>query len=421
MWHLGFRGIAGLAGIAAFVLSLSACDAPNTYVEPPPPKVTVAKPLVGEVTDYLEFTGTLVASGNVEVRARVSGELQSMSFEPGTHVAQGDVLFIIDPREYEANLQAAEAEVASAEAQFKRADTELKRAERLFEQKAGSEANVVKWRGDQQVAGAAIQRAEAKVERAKLELSYTQVAAPISGRVGRNLVDIGNLVGAGEATVLTEITQHDPMYVYVDLNEHDLLRVTRIFRQRVKEQGIDPRVESSRKAGLVLELGLSDEQGYPHQGVMDFGESGLDPDTGTVRLRGVFANSEVPVKLFPGLFARVRMPYDQRADMPLVTERAVGEDQSGPYVLVVNAENTVEKRGVRLGRLEDGLRVIEEGVQTEDRVVVNGLQRARPGAKVDPEETEMASLSTSARKMASAAADSAESASAEPSAENAQQ
>ena len=154
---------------------------------------------------------------------------------------------------------------------------------------------------------------------------------------------------------------------------------------------------------------------------MDFGESGLDPDTGTVRLRGVFANSEVPVKLFPGLFARVRMPYDQRADMPLVTERAVGEDQSGTYVLVVNAENTVEKRGVRLGRLDDGLRVIEEGVQAEDRVVVNGLQRARPGAKVDPEETEMASLSTSARKTASAASGAGESGLAEQSSESTQQ
>jgi RND family efflux transporter MFP subunit len=318
-------------------------------------------------------------------------------------------------------LQAAEAEVASAEAQFKRADTELKRAERLFKQKAGSEANVVKWRGDQQVARAAIQRAQSKVERAKLELSYTQVVAPIGGRVGRNLVDIGNLVGKGEATVLTQITQYDPMYVYVDLNEHDMLKVIRIYRERLKERGIDPRTDPARKAKIALEMGLSDDEGYPHQGVMDFAESGLDPDTGTVRLRGVFANSDVPVKLYPGLFARVRMPFDQRADMPLVSERAVGADQSGAYVLVVDAEDTVEKRGVRLGRLEDGLRVIEEGVQAEDRVVVNGLQRARPGGKVDPEETEMASLSTSARKTASAASGSGESGLAEQSSESAQQ
>jgi RND family efflux transporter MFP subunit len=386
-------------------LMLTGCEQANTFVAPPPPKVTVAQPLTEEVIDSLEFTGTTVASARVEVRARVSGVLQSMHFEPGADVNEGDLLFIIDPKEYEADLQAAEAELAAAEAQLERAETEYVRSEKLFKKKAGTEMDVVKWRGERAVASAAIQRAQAKIDRARLNLGYTQVIAPISGRVGRHKVDIGNLVGEGEATVLTDITNYDPMYAYFNLNELDLLRVMAMYRERVKEKGLDPEKQPDAQADIKVFLGLADEEDYPHQGILDFGESGVDPNTGTMQLRGIFENSQKSLVLLPGLFARVRLPIAKRQNIPLVSERAIGADQSGQYLLTVNSEDMVEKRNVRLGQLIDGMRVIEEGLMDSDWVVVNGMQRARPGAKVEPEKTDMASLKVSAMQQAAQAAE----------------
>ena len=379
---------------------LAGCEQANTYVAPPPPKVTVARPLIEEVTDYLEFTGTTVASEQVEVRARVAGVLQSMRFQPGTEVKEDALLFVIDPKEYEADLQAAQAELASAQAKLERAQKEFSRSQRLFKQQAGSDVEVVKWRGEEALARAAIERANADIARAQLNLGYTRVKASISGRVGRNRVDVGNLVGQGEATVLTEVTDFDPMYVYFNLNELDLLRVRAMYRAEVKKKGLDPAKDPDREANIKVYLGLADEEGYPHEGVLDFAESGVDPDTGTIQLRAVFNNEEVPYALIPGLFARVRLPIAKRPDIPLVTDRAINADQSGRYLLVVNSENVVEKHNVRLGRLVDGLRVIEEGLRSEDWVVVNGIQRARPGGKVGPEKTDMALLTSSALRTA---------------------
>ncbi len=379
-------------------LTLLACEEPNTYVEPPPPKVTIAQPLVQEITDYLEFTGTTDASEKVNVTARVSGLLQSMHFEPGTVVDKDQLLFVIDPSEYEADLQAAKAELASAHAELKRAETEYQRSQKLYEKNAGTESDVVKWRGEMEVAKASIQRAQAKVVRAELTLSYTQVKAPIRGRVGRDLVNVGNLVGEGEATVLTDLTQFDPMYVYYDLNERDLLTVMSLYRNALEEKGIDPRDEPSTRADIPLYLGLTNEQGYPHEGLYDFGESSLDSDTGTVELRGVFQNPEIPPKLLPGLFARIRMPIATRQNMPLVTEQAIAADQSGRFLLVVNSENVVEKRNIQLGQLINGMRVIEEGIKHDDWIIVKGVQRVRSGSKVSAEKIEMTSLQVSTRK-----------------------
>jgi len=377
-------------------LLATACGDTNTYAPPPLPKVTVALPLLEEVTDYLEFTGTTVASEFAEVRARVSGLLQSMNFEPGTEVEQGDALFVIDPAEYEADLQAAQAELAGAQAQYERANTEFERAEKLFKQKAGAEAEVVKWKVERDVTSAEILRAEAKVYRAQLNVGYTQVTAPITGRVGREQVEVGNLVGEGEATVLTEITDGDPMYVYFNLNERDLLRVLAIYRAKLKEEGVDPGKVSGEKLDIPLHIGLANEEGYPHEGRYDFAESSVDPDTGTIQLRGIFDNSGRPPPLLPGLFARVRLPLGTRPDVPLVSERAIGNDQRGIYLMVVNAENVVERRSVKTGQRIDGLIVIEDGLQKDDRVVVKGVQRARPGRKVDPEMIDMADLTTAA-------------------------
>jgi len=382
-------------GGIVFALLLAGCES-NVYVEPPPPKVTTAQPLMQDVTDYLEFTGTLDASEQAEVVARVSGVLQSMHFEPGSAVTEGDLLFVIEPEEYQADLQAAQAELAAGESNYDRANIEYGRAQKLFKQKAGAESDVVKWRVEREIASAEMLRAQAKIARAELNLGYTQVTSPFTGRVGRNLVDIGNLVGEGEATVLTEVTLYDPIFVYFNLNERDLLRVMKAIRENAEAKGLNPEDMDDDEIEIPLFLGLANEQGYPHEGRYDYADSAVDPETGTLQLRGTFENSQRPPRLLPGLFVRIRMPEGERPDMPLVSERAIGNDQRGIYLMVVNAENLVERRSVQTGQRIDGLIVIEDGLQKDDRVVVKGVQRARPGRKVDPEAVDMADLTTSA-------------------------
>jgi RND family efflux transporter MFP subunit len=384
-------------------LPITACEEKNTYSPPPPPKVTVAKALQQDVTDYIDFTGTARAFEEVEVRARVPGFLQSMNFTPGTRVEEGAVLFVIDPREYEAELNAAQAELKSAQVRLQRAETEYARVKKLYEQKAAAQTRVVQWQSDRDVAKADVIRATSRLERARLNLGYTKVTTPITGRVGRNLVDLGNLVGEREPTLLTRITKYDPMYVYFNLNERDLLRILAVVRKDIKEKGIDPEKDSAQSAEIPIFLGLADEEGYPHEGILDFAESGVDPGTGTLQMRGVFPNPGQPPKLIPGLFARIRMPVESRPNALLVTERAIGADQGGRYLLTVNSENVVEKLPIRMGQLDDGLRVIEEGLQADAWVVVNGLQRARPGAKVDPQQIDMNTLKVSALKKAAGA------------------
>ena len=396
--------LTGLLSAALITLLLAGCES-NTYVEPPPPKVSVATPLIQDITDYLAFTGTLEASEQAEARARVPGVLQSMHFVPGTQVTEGDLLFTIDPAEYEADLQAANAELAGARSNYDRAKIEYSRAQTLYKKKAGAEADVVKWRVEKELASADILRAEAKVARAELNLGYTQVTAPLSGRVGRNLVDIGNLVGEGEATVLTEITLYNPIYAYFNLNERDLLRVMKIYKAAIRAKGLDPATISDRELGIPLFLGLANEEDYPHEGLFDFAESGVDPETGTLQLRGIFENPGAAPDLLPGLFTRIRMPLGKRPDIPLVSERAVANDQGGTYLLVINSENMVERRSIKTGQRKDGLIVIEDGLHKDDRVVVNGIQRARPGRKVTPESVDMADLSTSALRQAAQQAD----------------
>jgi RND family efflux transporter MFP subunit len=349
--------LAGIFICLFFVLPFSGCEEKNTYMEPPPPKVTVSKPHQQNVTNYLEFTGNTVAFEEIEIRARVSGFLKSMHFTPGTRVKKGALLFVIDPSEYEAALHAATAELKAAEAQFKRAEIEFARAQRVFDQGAGAETDVVKWRGEREIAQAGILRAEARVERARLDLSYTRVTSPIAGRVSRNLVDIGNLVGESEPTLLTTVTRFDPIYAYFSLNERDFLRVMEMFRVQVKEKGVDLTSESAEEAEIPLFLGLANENGYPHEGVADFAESGLDPKTGTLQIRGIFPNPETPPVLRPGLFVRVRMPIEIVTDALLVDDRALGLDQGGRFVLVVDGQQVVEQRYVKSGSLVEGKRV----------------------------------------------------------------
>ncbi|MBW2706700.1 MAG: efflux RND transporter periplasmic adaptor subunit, partial [Deltaproteobacteria bacterium] len=203
--------------------------------------------------------------------------------------------------------------------------------------------------------------------------------------------------------LLTTIKRYDPMYAYFNLNENDLLRVLAMYRERVTQKGIDPDTDPSSKAEIPLFLGLANEEGYPHEGIVDFTESGVDSTTGTMQVRGVFPNSETVKVLIPGLFARLRMPIGKDANALLVTERAIGADQGGNYLLAVSSDNVVEKRSIRMGQLVDGLRVIEEGLQPGELVIVKGLQRSRPGGKVDPEKIDMKTLTASAIKAAAQA------------------
>lgn len=386
------RVLSGVTGLALVASVLAGCEEPNIYVEPPPPQVSVAQPLIQNVTDYLEFTGTTGSSARVDVRARVSGILESMSFEPGASVDEGDLLFVIDRDVYEADYDVAKADLAQAEAAAELARVTLDRMQQAGAAVSRTQVDEAAAEGRRADAEVLVQKA--RLRQAEINLDYTEVQAPITGRVGRNLVDVGNLVGEGEATKLTDITAYDPMYVYFSINEQDLLRVLELYR----ESGADPD-NAVRNSRIPLYLGLANERGYPHEGLVDFADSGVDTGTGTLQLRGIFPNRGSPPVLLPGLFARVRLPIAERPDMPLVSERAIGADQSGRYVLVMNNDTSeIEKRSVELGQLIDGLQVIEDGVRDDDWIVVNGLQRARPGAKVQPEVVEMATLATSAMR-----------------------
>ena len=358
------------------------CSEKNEYVEPPAPEVTVSRPLVRDVTEFLEFSGTTRAIEEIEIRARVEGFLESVHFQDGDFVKQGQLLFIIDPKPFKAAVENARGRLAKHKAQLERAKKEYQRNQILFKQSAASEANVVKWKGEMEESKGTVLSSQGALDKALLDLSYCTIRAPIDGRVSRKKVDIGNLVGAGEFTLLTTIRQWEPIYAYFSINERDLLAVMK----RAREEGIT----ADNPDKIPLELGLANETGFPHQGHMDFVDSTVDPGTGTMLLRGIFPNPGPPYILVPGLFVRVRLPINERENALLVTERALGLDQGGRYLLVVDNENNVDQRYVEIGDLKDGMRVIREGLKPEDRVVVKGIQRAIPGAKVTPVQAQTA-------------------------------
>lgn len=357
---------------ALAVIPLAGCDSRNAFVPPPAPKVTVASPRVGPVTDYMEFTGTIAPAESVDITARVTGVLRAAQFRDGAVVRKGDPLFLIEPEPFQAALQRAEAELEVQRAALDRAETELSRSRKLLSEKAGSEADVVRWQQQRDSSKAGISRANAQIETARIDLGYTRIAAPFDGQMSRRLVDPGNVVGPGAVTKLATIVRRDQVHVYFNINERDLLRL----------MGDKPKNKNGAPPELALELALADEGGFPHAGRLDYADPTVDPTTGTLLLRGAFANAGG--RLVPGLYARIRVAMGRREAALLVPERALGQDQSGSYVIVVNAQNVAEQRPVTLGALHDGYRVVEKGVTAEDRVVVNGVQRARPGSPVDP-------------------------------------
>jgi RND family efflux transporter MFP subunit len=369
-------GLALALGIPLTLLALAlACGEKNTYAPPPPPKVTVSHPLKRPVTDYLEFTGNAVAFNTVPLRARVEGFLEKIYFQDGQTVKKGAPLFLIQQEQYQAQLQQAEAQVLAEKAQLEHAQTEFARYSRLVKQDAAAQTDVDRWHYERDSRLAGLQAAKAKVILAKLNLSYTKVNAPFHGRMGRHLKDPGTLVGAGEKTLLAEINQIDPIYVYFNINEQDLLRV----------RGKNPeKAEEAEKRKYPVDVGLADEEGYPHKGYLDFAAISLNPTTGSLQLRAILRNPKDVI--LPGLFARVRAPIAEVKGALVVPQTAIGFDQQGTFVRVVNEKNTVERRQVKLGIKDGTYQVISEGLTGNEWVVVSGLLRAIPGRQVTPEK-----------------------------------
>ncbi|MBI5571331.1 MAG: efflux RND transporter periplasmic adaptor subunit [Desulfomonile tiedjei] len=346
----------------------------DRVVEPPPPDVTVSPPVEEEVTDNLEFTGTTAALESVEIRARVKGFLDRKNFEPGSKVKAGDLLFVIDRRPFKAKVDQAAATLESNKAKLELARVRAEKTKTLYATASVSELQLLEDEAKRGVEQGQVDMAKADLEAAQLDLDFTEVKTPLSGRVGVNQVDVGNLVGAGDYTLLTNVVNDDSVYVYFNISERDLLKYKRKYLER-SAQG----QEGSQEVKAFL--ALADEAGFPHEGIVDYLDPRTDPGTGTVRARAIFANKDGLLQ--SGLFARIRVPMETRKAF-LVPDLAVGIDQRGQYVLVVNDRNVVDYRPVEVGQLVDRMRVIEKGVTLKDRIAVNGIQRARPGIKVNP-------------------------------------
>jgi RND family efflux transporter MFP subunit len=347
--------------------------------------VTVTTPERHEVQGYTDFTGTTRAIEYAEIRARVPGTLEEMRFTPASFVDEGDVLFIIEPEPYRAAFNEAQAALASAESELARAESDLERIELAIQSDAVSQQSLDLARATRDQADASRLGAQARLEDARINLSYTRVATPVSGQVSRNYVDIGNLVGAGEATVLTTVTRIQPIYVYFNAPEQLVLAFTSARRDTTLTE------EELSQVGRVFVATAADTD-YPHEGEIDFIDNVVDPATGTIELRAVLQNSEQI--LFPGLFVRIRVLGRLIPDAILVEERAIGTDLGGKYVLVIGEDNVVEQRYVTLGALQDdGTVVIESGLDGDESYVVNGMLRARPGFPVTPQtEAELAAM-----------------------------
>jgi multidrug efflux system membrane fusion protein len=374
----GFHERAVSAGVLA--LLLAACKPPAPQA-PPPPAITAAPAIGRTVNEWDEFTGRIEAVGYVEVRPRVSGFIEKVAFTEGKEVKQGEVLFVIDRREYQDALDRARAELARAKSQADLAKRESERAEPLVKENAISREEYDARVSGSAQANAAIHAAEAAVRTAQLNLEWTRVRAPISGRISRAEVTAGNVVqgGAPEPTLLTTIVSVDPVYVYFEGDEQAYLRYNQLAR--------DGKRQSSRLARNPVRMELANETGFPHTGYMDFVDNQLNPNTGTIRARAVFSNKD---RFFtPGLFARIQLLGSGKFDAVLVQDGAIGTDQDRKFVYVLKPDSTVEYRDIELGRIVDGLRVVRKGVVPGDNVVINGLQRIRPGMKVNATITTM--------------------------------
>jgi multidrug efflux system membrane fusion protein len=372
--------------VGTLMLLLAAACGKKDPPVPPPSAVTVADVLEQEINEWDEFTGRIEAVDAVEIRPRVSGYIERVAFAEGKEVKKGDVLFVIDPRPYEAELARATAELQRARTRAALAGKEVERAERLVAVQAISREEFDTRTSAEAESKASIAAAEAAVATARLNTEWTRVRSPISGRVSRAEITEGNLVQAGppDATLLTTVVSLDPVYVYFEGDEQTYLHYGELARA-----GGRP---SSRDFRNPIQLGLANEQGFPHTGYVDFVDNQLNPETGTIRARGVFSNKD---RVFtPGLFARLKLIGSARYRAVLVLDRAIGTDQDKKFVLALKPDSTIDYRPVRVGRLVDGMRIVTSGLKGGERIVINGLQRVRPGMKVAPTVAPMAQDST---------------------------
>jgi RND family efflux transporter MFP subunit len=359
--------------VPSLLVILAGCGEKPKPQPPPPPKVTIAQPMHRMVTDYLDLTGNTQAIYTVQLVARVTGYLEQVLFQDGQLVKKDQPLFLIQRNTYQNNLEQAEASIQQYTAQSEYAEAQFTRYSNLVLNKAASQSDMDNWRYQRDLAQANLRSAEAQRDLALLNLSYTDVRAPFDGRIDRRLKDPGNLVGSDGNTVLAQINQVDPIYVYFNISDLDLARL-------LKRTGGIPGPSDARKSPVLV--GLPGEDGYPHNGYLDFAAISLTSTSGTLLMRGVLPNADG--RILPGLYARVRVPVEERAAF-LVPDAAIGHDQQGSYVFVVNDKNVVERRSVKTGPAVDALRTIDDGLKGEEWVVVNGLLKAAPGRQVTPE------------------------------------
>ena len=366
---------AAVASIIAATTVVAACTRVQTQdAAPQLPQITAAAAVARNVTEWDEFTGRLEAVQSVGVRPRVSGLIAGVSFDEGSLVRQGQVLFQIDDRPFQAQVARLRAEVAQAAASRDRAASELRRAERLSTENAISLEERERRAGAAAEATARVDAVAAGLRAAELDLEFTRVISPIDGRVSRALVTRGNLVsgGQGDATLLTTVVSVDPIYASFDADEQTFLR----YGDRVRKQG-----SRTGASELPIQMALADERTFPHNGTLQFLDNQLDPSTGTINGRAVFRNADR--RLTPGLFVRLRLPGTASYSGVLVEDRAVGTDLDRRFVFVVDKDRKIESRAVTLGPVIDGLRVVRNGLAAGELVVVNGLQRVRPGVQVN--------------------------------------
>lgn len=373
-------GIGILAGL------LFGCNADTPVAQTPPPPVTVSQPVSREILNYDEYEGRIAAVETVEVRARVRGHLEKVAFQDGEIVKKNMLLYEIDPRQYKAALDAAKAMQAGANASLDLAKKEYARSSRLAVTGAESREQLDVDLAKVSLARSSVLKADAAVEQATLDFGFTKVLAPITGKISRTQVTVGNLVNSGGGeTLLSTITSVDPMYVNFDVDERSLLRYrTEFAKDALKTKGSATPIKDMK---IPVEVGLEGESGYPHHGLIDFADNKVNASTGTIAIRGVLRNPTGT--LSPGLRARVRVPIGERHKALMVTERAVANDQGQKFLFAVNGKDTVERRDVTLGRVVDGMQVVLAGLQPEDWVIVNGVQRARDAMKVQPERKPM--------------------------------
>jgi RND family efflux transporter MFP subunit len=359
-------------------LALAGCDGSNgqggATAAPPPPEVTVAKPRVQKLVEWTEFTGRFEAKQQVDVRARVSGYLTTIDFEDGQIVEKGQSLFLIDPRPFEAALARAQADLASAQAQLELAKLQFERVAALVGSPAFAQTNYDQRLQERQAAEASLGAAQAAVEQAKLNLDYTQISAPIGGRISDRRVDIGNLVT--EATLLTTIVSQSPIYFVFDMSEADFLAYQRAV--------LAGKLPSTRDRSTLVNVKLVDEEDWHREGQMNFVDNVVDEAAGTVRARAEFLNPDFLIQ--PGQFGTIRIPGSPEYPAILIPDEAIVTDQAQKLVMTVTADNKIEPRVIRPGPTELGLRIVRRGLEPDDRIVINGLMRVRPGMQVTPKE-----------------------------------